>query len=99
MTQYILKKADTLLENINTITQTGGLTHEIEFRFGTLSKDFNSNIGYDLFKKIYTSFVNKGLEFENEVIIDWVYNKNSKFSFLDKNQFNLHRSKFLKKIT
>ncbi len=100
MTQYILKKAEGLLENINTITELD-LTHEVEFRFGTLSKNFNPKLTYDIFKKIHTRFSeDESIDaFTNEVIVDWIYNKNAKFTFLDKRQYNLHRSKFLKKIT
>ena len=96
MANYILKKIKAQLEHIEVLQQKNKFS-ELEIRFGEIKNFFSSNLGEEIFQKIYNKF-NDEDGYNNEIIVDYIFNNKAKFDFLKKDDFNLRRSKFLKKF-
>lgn len=97
MASYILKKINKQLETIEVLQQRNKFS-EIEVRFGEINKYFNSNLGPEIFNKIYNKY-NDEDGYNNEIIVDYIFNNKTKYDFLKNDDFNLKQSKFMKKIT
>jgi len=95
---YINKKIESQLKNIEVLT-TSKKFHELELRFGKLGNFFQSNLGKPVFEKIFNQLMKNEEKIINEIIIDYIFNNHSKYNFLDKRDYNLKQSKFMKKIT
>jgi len=97
MASYILKKIKAQLETIEVLQQKNKFA-EIEVRFAEIKNYFSSNLGPEIFQKIYNKFNNEE-GYHNEIIVDYIFNNKTKFDFLKNDDFNLRQSKFMKKIT
>ena len=95
---YISKKIGAQLKNIEVLS-TSKKTHEMEVRFGKLGNHFQSNLGKPIFEKIFSQLMRSEEKIKNEIIIDYLFNNKTKFQFLDKRDFDLKKSKFMKKLT
>jgi hypothetical protein len=96
MTSYVINKIKKQLETIDTLYKTNK-QHELEVRMGELKNFFSSNLGSDVFKKIYDQFMIQDVS--NEVIIDWIFNKKTTQSYISRDDYDLNQAKFMKKIT
>ena len=94
MATYILKKIKSQLENIEVLQQKNTFA-ELEVRFGKTGTVFNSNLGEDIFRKIFNNYILNNEKITNEIIIDYIFSKKVTTQFLGKTDF---KSKFLKKI-
>ena len=79
MASYIIKKINEKLKNIDVLQQQNKF-HEIEIRLGELKNFFSSNLGPDVFQTIFNKFM-AGKQYDNEIILDWVFNNKAKFNF------------------
>ena len=97
MATYIIKKMKDQLEIIENLEENKKF-HELEVRFGKNENFFNTNIGEIIFGKVFNKYM-KNEDISNEIIVDYIYDNKTKFSFLNNDDYNLKESKFMKKVT
>ena len=98
MYYYILQTFKDAIKNIKDLQEESEpLFHEFEFRFSDFKPRFDSDVGKNVFLKVFKSYEG----YDNTIIIDWIYSQKAKWDFFGnteiKNTYNMNRMKFLKK--
>jgi hypothetical protein len=90
---FFIDNVKTVIQNITELKQSNSI-HELEFRFGSFSKTFNSDVGMDIFKKFFQKYMDGS--YENKIIVDKLYNFITKKKFFKDGKFNVRNNFILK---
>jgi hypothetical protein len=95
MSNYIITKLKNQLSLIDNL-KNGNKEHELEVRFGLIKSLFDPKLTPQIFSQVFNKMMDSDVK--NQIIVDWIYSNYVTKSFFQRENYNVNRSKFIKKI-